>query len=216
MLTRLCSFICCPLLCMTCTILFLHQQLLNLFRLNFPMDNEQYCVMSCEQKPKEATAERKASCVARSELNFPASCQDSCTRLEDLQAQPWGASEERLMHGYRRLTWEMKQEAAQMGTERGDHWQQLPYGQRGQKINPVVFQVQWLVNPIMHQSRRIVLVGWPICSFFTNKTYSTLLLTIFQSTQQANSKFKIPGCWAAIGFEKIYLQTTIFFIFFFR
>ncbi len=151
MLTRLCSFICCPLLCMTCTILFLHQQLLNLFRLNFPMDNEQHCVMSCEQKPKEPTAERKASCVARSELNFPASCQDSCTRLEDFQAQPWGASEERLMHGYCCLTWEMKQEAPQMATERGDHWQQLPYGQPGQKTKRVLFQVLWLVNPIMRQ-----------------------------------------------------------------
>lgn len=100
---------------------FCTEQPLHLFRQNFPMDNEQYCVMSCEQKPKEPTTERKASCVARSELNFQASRQDSCTRLEDLQPQPWGASEERLMHGYRCRTWEVTQEEAQMGTERGDH-----------------------------------------------------------------------------------------------
>lgn len=97
---------------------FCTKQLLNLFRLNFPVDNEQYCVRSCEPKPKEPAAERKASCVARSELRFQASCQDSCTRLEDLQPQPWGASEERLMYGYPRLTWEKKQEEAQTGTER--------------------------------------------------------------------------------------------------
>lgn len=115
MLARLCPFICCPLLSMTCAALFLRKQLLNLFTPSFSKDNEQHCVMSCEQKPKEPTAERKASCVAGSELNFQASRQDSCTRLEDLQPQPRGASEERLMHGYRCLTWEMKQEGAQRG-----------------------------------------------------------------------------------------------------
>lgn len=79
------------------------------------------CSVSCHvsrnlrnQLPRE-----KASCVARSELNFQASCQDSCTRLEDLQ--PWGASVERLMHRYSCLTWEMKQEEAQMGAQRWDH-----------------------------------------------------------------------------------------------
>lgn len=80
------------------------------FTLNFSIDVEQHCF---NVTLAETTAERRASRVARPELHFQASCQDSCTHLEDLQPHPWGASEEHLMHGYL-----PEKEETQMGTER--------------------------------------------------------------------------------------------------
>lgn len=55
----------------------------------------------CEQKTRGTDCREKEPPVYQDESsNFQASCQDSCTRLEDLQPQPWGTWQERLMHGY--------------------------------------------------------------------------------------------------------------------
>lgn len=55
----------------------------------------------CEQKTRGTDCREKEPPVYQDESsNFQASCQDSCTRLEDLQPRPWGAWQVRLMHGY--------------------------------------------------------------------------------------------------------------------
>lgn len=121
MLTRLSPCMCCPLWCTRCTLLFLHQATFGAFSLGiFPQTISSTVSRHVSRSLSNRQRREKSSCAARSELNSQASCQDSCTHLEDLQPEPRGASEERLMHWYRCLTWEMKQEEAQMGKARGD------------------------------------------------------------------------------------------------